>query len=90
MWQYDSIQFREFNPIMLMWTQHRINTEKLYFLTREKKTTQEEEDTNLEIKNIGELSCLTSFLKSWNRLHLFFRKLLQVKKLYEIFSFAGK
>ena len=36
MWLYDSIQFREFNPIMLMWTQYRIKTEKLYLLTWEK------------------------------------------------------
>ena len=37
MWRYDSIQFREFNAIMLMWTQHRINTEKLYLFTWEKE-----------------------------------------------------
>ena len=49
MWRCNFIQFREFNPIILMWTQHGINTEKLYFLTREEKTTQEEEDTNLKI-----------------------------------------
>ena len=37
MWRYDSIQFREFNPVILMWAHYRINTEKLYLLTWEKK-----------------------------------------------------
>ena len=36
MWRYDSIQFREFK--------HRINTEKLYFLTSEKNSTDTKED----------------------------------------------
>ena len=44
MWWYDSIQFKEFNPIILMWTQHRINIEKLNFLTREKNNISTEED----------------------------------------------
>ena len=43
MWRNDSIQFTEFNAIILMWTQHRINTEKLYFLTREKNMDTEED-----------------------------------------------
>ena len=42
MWLYDSIQFTEFNAIVLMWTQHPINTEKLYFLTREKNIDTED------------------------------------------------
>ena len=39
MWQYDSIQFRKFDPIILMWTKHRINTEKLK--KKEKTVTKE-------------------------------------------------
>ena len=46
MWRYDSIKFREFNPIILMWTQYRINREKLYFLTREKNNMNREEDNS--------------------------------------------
>ena len=46
MWRYDSIKFREFNPIILMWTQYRINKEKLYFLTREKNNMNREEDNS--------------------------------------------
>ena len=41
--QYDSIQFKEFNPIMLMWTQHRINTEKCYIFYLEKNMDTEED-----------------------------------------------
>ena len=44
MWRYYSIQSREFKPIMLMWTQYRINKEKLYFLIREKKNKMDSEE----------------------------------------------
>ena len=47
MWRYDSIQFKEFNPVILMWTQHCINREKLYFLIREKNIMNTEEKDTL-------------------------------------------
>ena len=32
MWQYKSIQFKEFNPIILTWTQHRIKVNKTIYI----------------------------------------------------------
>ena len=72
MWRYDYIPFIEFNLIILMWTQHRINTEKLYKKNHKRKKN-----------NTGGRR-----QQPWNRLYLSYRKLLQVKKIYKIFSFC--
>ena len=52
MWRYDSIQFREFK--------HRINTEKLYFLTSEKNSTDTKEDILVAI-DINLINMVTAF-----------------------------
>ena len=44
MWRYDPIYFVEFNSMILVWTQHRINMEKLYFLTRETNSMDTDEE----------------------------------------------
>ena len=49
MWRYDPIQFIELNPIILMWTEHRINMEKLHFVTRETNNMDNTEEDILVI-----------------------------------------
>ena len=63
MWRYDSIQFRGFNPTILMWTQHRINTEKLYFFTRETNNmdTDEEDNIAIYITSVNMFNVFTNF-----------------------------
>ena len=56
MWRYDSIQFREFK--------HRINTEKLYFLTSEKNSTDTKEDilVAIDINLINMVNAFTNLV----------------------------
>ena len=56
MWRYDSIQFREFK--------HRINTEKLYFLTSEKNGTDTKEDilVAIDINLINMVNAFTNLV----------------------------
>ena len=91
MWRYDSIQFREFNPVILMWTQHRINTEKLYLLTWEKKNMDTEGIlVVIYINLINMVNAFTRHLPTFKKPYLFYRKLLQVKKVFEIFCFCRR
>ena len=58
---YDAIQFMEFNPIIPMWTQHQINTEKLYFLTRETNNMDTEVDIlAIYINSINTVNAFTN------------------------------
>ena len=54
--RYDSIQFREFK--------HRINTEKLYFLTSEKNSTDTKEDilVAIDINLINMVNAFTNLV----------------------------
>ena len=79
MWRYDYNQFREFNPIIPIWTKHRSNSEKLYLLKREK-----ENNINKE-KDILAIYIWLMHLPTSSRLYLFYRKLLQEKTIREIF-----
>ena len=56
MWRYNSIQFREFK--------HRINTEKLYFLTSEKNSTDTKEDilVAIDINLINMVNAFTNLV----------------------------
>ena len=89
MWQYDSIQFREFNPVKLMWTQHRINTENLYHLTWEKKQGDRRYFSSYLYK-FNMVNAFTRHLPTFKLSYLSYRKLLQVKKVYEIFCFCRR
>ena len=86
MGQYDSIQFIEFKPIILMWTQHYINTEKIYFLTRETNNIGTEKDTLIIYIN------LINMVNAFNNLQMDFifsvRNCWKKKKIYKIFCFC--
>ena len=77
----------DLNSIILMWTQHRINTEKLCLISKEKKQHGH--------RRRRYFSYLYKF--NWygwciyqisDGLYLFYTKLLQVKKSYTEYSFA--
>ena len=60
-----------------MWTQHRIDTEKLYFLAREKNNTDTKEDILVasDINLINMINAFTNFAAEFI-----------VSKIYEIFA----
>ena len=71
--RYDSIQFREFK--------HRINTEKLYFLTSEKNSTDTKEDilVAIDINSINMVNAFTNLVTDF----IF-------SKIFEIFAIEDK
>ena len=73
MWRYNSIQFREFK--------HRINTEKLYFLTSEKNSTDTKEDilVAIDINLINMVNAFTNLVTDF----IF-------SKIFEIFAIEDK
>ena len=74
-----------------MWTQHRINTEKLYLLTWEKKNMDTEGIlVAIYISLINMVNAFTRLLPTFKKSYLFYRKLLQVKKVFEIFCFCRR
>ena len=64
MWRYDSIQFREFNPIILMWTQH-INVEKYIFQQKKNMATEEDILVVIYINLINMVNALTGHLPTF-------------------------
>ena len=72
---------------MLMWTEHRINTEKLYFLTRETNNmdTEEEDISAIYINLINMINAFTNL-----QMNLIFsiRSYYKKKMFYEIFCYT--
>ena len=77
----------DLNSIILMWTQHRINTKKLYLISKEKKQHGHRRRRYFsylyKFNWYGLCICQIS-----DGLYLFYTKLLQVKKSYTEYSFA--
>ena len=84
--RYNSIQFTEFNPILLMQTKHRINKERIYFFTREanKMDTKEEDILAIYIILINMVNAFTTF--KWTSSFLY-EVIARKKKIYQIFCF---
>ena len=73
--------------IILMWTQHRINTEKLYLISKEKKQHGHRRRRYFSYLYKFNWYGLCIYQIS-DGLYLFYTKLLQVKKSYTEYSFA--
>ena len=77
----------DLNSIILMWTQHRINTEKLYLISKEKKQHGHRRRRYFSYLYKFNWYGLCIYQIS-DGLYLFYTKLLQVKKSYTEYSFA--
>ena len=77
----------DLNSIILMWTQHRINTEKLCLISKEKKQHGHRRRRYFSYLYKFNWYGLCIYQIS-DGLYLFYTKLLQVKKSYTEYSFA--
>ena len=70
-----------------MWTQHRINTEKLYFLTRETSNmeTEKEDILAIYINLINIINAFTSL-----QMDFIYKTIARRKNIYEIFCFCSQ
>ena len=75
--QYSPIQFKEFNPIILLRTQHCINKEKLYFLAR-KTNSMDTEEEHILATDINLINVVNEFIN------------LQMDFIFSIWSYYNK